>query len=144
MLAVAVCSVLIAACGGDGEASTTTTGPGTTTTTAAAGSVIAEFETPDGGRYRARLEGAAAEAAREALATGTSPGIPNGVIQPGDGGVNLGHDWHVVDVEFADMAIEVCDGTVSYVDGLGYQAFVAQHGDRFCPWSAVLVGLTEG
>jgi hypothetical protein len=50
----------------------------------------------------------------------------------------------VTDVEFADMAIEVCDGTVSYVDDLGYEGFVAQHGDRFCPWAAELVDLIEG
>ena len=49
----------------------------------------------------------------------------------------------MTEVEFADMAIEVGDGTVSYIDDLGYEGFVAQHGDRFCPWSAELVDLTE-
>jgi hypothetical protein len=68
-------------------------------------------------------------------------GIPNGRLQPGDGGVNLGHDWHVVEVELADMAIEVCDGTVSYLDDLGYDAFVSEHGDRFCPWDARVVAV---
>lgn len=58
--------------------------------------------------------------------------------------MNPGHEWHVIEVEFADMTMEVCDGTVSYVDDLGYEGFVAQHGDRFCPWGAVLVGLTGG
>jgi len=74
---------------------------------------------------------------------GTSPGIPDGFMLPGDGGVNAGHKRHVTEVEFADMAIEVCDGAVSYVDDLGYEGFIAQHGDRFCPWSAELVDLTE-
>jgi len=49
----------------------------------------------------------------------------------------------VTEVEFADMAIEVGDGTVSYIDDLGYEGFVAQHGDRCCPWSAELVDLIE-
>lgn len=122
-----------AACSdGDGAASTTTLPNG---------AVVAEFETDDGERYRILLEGTAAEQARTAFDAGESPGIPNGLIEPGDGGVNLGHDWHVVEVEFADMAIEVCDGTVSYVDDLGYAEFTTQHGDRFCPWGAELVDL---
>lgn len=136
LASVVLAAVLFAACGDDAGDPTTTTLP--------EGSVIAEFETPDGARYRALLTGASAQAAREAFAAGAHPGIPNGTIRPGDGGVNLGHEWHVTEVEFADMAIEVCDGTVSYIDDLGYEAFVAQHGDRFCPWNARLVGLVEG
>lgn len=129
--------VVVAACGDD--ASTTTT----TTTEPSAGSVIAELRTPDGETYRVRLEGAAADHARQAYATGQRPGIPNGRIQPGDGGVNTGRDWHIVEVEWAEMAIEVCDGTVSYIDSLGYEGYVAQHGDRYCPWDAELVDLIE-
>ena len=134
-------AVLLAACGGRTGEGTTTTGPAVTIPE---GAVIAEFETPDGERYRALLDGDAADNARLLFAGGEAPRIPNGLIHPGDGGVNLGHEWHVTDVEFADMAIEVCDGTVSYVDDLGYEGFVAQHGDRFCPWAAELVGLIEG
>lgn len=135
-------AALSAACGsGAGDTTTTTAAPATTLPP---GSVIAEFETPDGSSYRALLEGAAAETARTAFADGEHPGIPNGRIQPGDGGVNLGHDWHVVEVEFADVTMEVCDGTVSYVDSLGYDGFVEQHGDRFCPWMARLVDIVTG
>ncbi|MDP2623796.1 MAG: hypothetical protein Q8Q29_08365, partial [Actinomycetota bacterium] len=90
------------------------------------------------------LTGAAADTARQAGAAGTNPGIPNGKILPGDGGVNVGHEWHIEEVEFADIAIEICDGTVSYIDDLGYEDYVSQHGDRFCPWSADLVDLIEG
>jgi len=39
--------------------------------------------------------------------------------------------------------VEVCDGTVSYIDDLGYEEYVAQHGDRYCPWDADLVDLIE-
>lgn len=41
------------------------------------------------------------------------------------------------------MAIEVCDGTASSIDDLGYEEFVNQHGDRFCPWTVELVQLIE-
>ena len=94
---IAILAVVAVACGDD-DAGTTTTLP--------RGSVTAEFETPDGEAYRVLLTGDAAETARQAYAAGENPGIPNGLILPGDGGINVGHDWHVEDVEFADMAIE--------------------------------------
>jgi len=134
-------SLLVAACGGSAGDSTTTTSP--TTTAPASGDVIAEFRTSDGETYRVLLTGDAAAQARAALAVGENPGIPNGYIERGDGEVNLGHDWHIRDVEFADMTIELCDGTVSYIDDLGYDEFVSQHGDQFCPWGAELVDLIE-
>ena len=152
LLVVGALALVGIACGSDDAGSTTTTSTTvpstttvpTTTTTMPDGSVIAEFETDDGETYHVRLDGTAAEQARSAWEAGERPGIPNGLIQPGDGGVNTRHDWHVVEVEFADMAMEVCDGTVSYVDDLGYEEFVQQHGDRFCPWGAELVDLIEG
>ncbi len=104
--------------------------------------MIAEFRTPDG-NFKVLLTGAAAEQARAAHESGTQPGIPNGRILRGDGGVNLGHDWHLVEVEFADMTIEVCDGTAAYIDSIGYDAWVAGAGDRYCPWGAELVALSE-
>ena len=130
-------SFVVAACGDDDST-------GSPTTTLPDGATIAEFRTPDGETYRVLLSGVAAEHARRAFASGEPVGIPNGRILPGDGGVNIGHDWHVTEVEFAEMAIEVCDGTVSYIDSLGYDEYVSQHGDRYCPWGAVLVDLVEG
>ncbi|MEX0826088.1 MAG: hypothetical protein WD184_04980 [Acidimicrobiia bacterium] len=146
---IALLAVVAVACGDDdaGESTTTTpttTSPTTTPTTLPDGSVIAEFQTPDGETYRILLTGDAAVAARAAFASGTNPGIPNGKILAGDGGVNIGHEWHIVEVEFADFAIEVCDGTVSYIDDLGFDEYVNQHGDRYCPWSAELIGLIDG
>jgi len=132
---IAIVALLVTGCG-HGDA-------GTTTSTRDGGSVIAEFETPDGETYRVLLTGDAAETARRAFAAGENPGIPNGRIRPGDGGINAGHDWHIEDVEFADMAIEVCDGTVSYIDDLGFEEYTAQHGDRYCPWDADLVDLAD-
>jgi hypothetical protein len=105
--------------------------------------VIAEFRTSDGVSYWILLSGESAEHVRQAFAAGESPGIPNGRINPGDGGVNTGHNWHITDVEFADFAIEVCDGTAGYIDEIGYEDFVNQHGQSFCPWNAELVGLSD-
>ncbi|MBI5157835.1 MAG: hypothetical protein HZA58_07490 [Acidimicrobiia bacterium] len=126
--------LVLAACGDDTSASTTTLPEG---------AVIAEFRTPDG-NFKVLLTGAAADHARAAFEAGTQPGIPNGRILRGDGGVNFGHDWHLVEVEFAEMAIEVCDGTAAYIDSIGYDAWVAGAGDRYCPWGAELVALSEG
>jgi hypothetical protein len=131
-IALAVLFV-VAACGDD---------DGTPTTTLPEGAVIAEFLTPDGS-FKVLLTGAAADHARAANEAGTQPGIPNGKILRGDGGVNLGHDWHLVEVEFADMTIEVCDGTAAYIDSIGYDEWIANHGDRYCPWSAELVAIEE-
>ena len=123
----------VAACGDD---------DGTPTTTLPEGAVIAEFRTPDG-NFKVLLTGTAAEQARAAYEAGTQPGIPNGRILRGDGGVNTGHDWHLTEVEFADMTIEVCDGTAAYIDSVGYDEWVANAGDRYCPWGAELVALSE-
>jgi len=134
LLALAlIAGFALTACGGDDAGDTTTT-------TLSDGGVVAEFATADG-TFKVLLTGAAADAARTAFATGTQPGIPNGRILPGDGGVNTGHDWHLEEVEFAEMAIEVCDGTAAYVDSVGYNAWVASQGDRYCPWSAELIGV---
>lgn len=135
LLTIALVMVFVAAACGDDDAAPTTTLP--------EGAVIAEFRTPDGATFRTLLTGDAALQARTAFAAGERPGIPNGRILPGDGGINLGHEWHVVDVEFADITIEVCDGTVSYIDEIGYEAWAAGAAGQFCPWGAELVGLVD-
>jgi hypothetical protein len=37
----------------------------------------------------------------------------------------------------------VCDGTAAYIDTIGYDEWVANAGDRYCPWGAQLVAVTE-
>lgn len=78
--------------------------------------------------------------ARKLLAGEEAPRIPNGVIvRDGDGGVNTGWGWHIdpESVEFADMTTEVCDGLPSFVeDG-------TLTGDRFCPWTAEVIAISE-
>ncbi|HWO93978.1 MAG TPA: hypothetical protein VNL92_04375 [Dehalococcoidia bacterium] len=106
-----------------------------------AGQAIVTFETADGSTYRVLLTDPDDIArAEEALAGDGRAGIPNGELRPGDGGVNTGHAWHVVDVHFADLTIELCDGTASMVDeNLDYWLNVV---GSFCPWSARVVDVS--
>jgi hypothetical protein len=41
-------------------------------------------------------------------------------------------------IQFAEVAVEVCDGTPSYVE-----EHCAQFGDQYCPWAAELVDLRD-
>jgi hypothetical protein len=71
--------------------------------------------------------------------------IPNGRILrgPGAGMHNAPHGWHLdpEDIEIVDVAIELCDGSPSYVD-----AHLSEYVDvigRYCPWGAQLVRLDD-
>jgi|SRR5215207_8775348 len=77
------------------------------------------------------------EAARQA-ANGGRATIPSGRIVAGTG-VNAGWSWHLEDVEFAELTIEVCDGRPSDVEREG----VSFGGGRFCPWSARVLSIAE-
>lgn len=101
--------------------------------------VIVTFGTPDGS-FRVLLDQPAAINRVAGAEPGTHVGIPNGRILPGDGGVNTGHGWHLVEVEIVDATIEVCDGTANDIDDIGLDAWYATQGDRYCPWGAVLLG----
>ena len=71
------------------------------------------------------------------LALGSGPAkIPNGRIVTG-ADVNEGYSWHLVDVRFAEVTTEVCDGRPSDVQRAG----VSFGGGRFCPWSAKVVSI---
>jgi hypothetical protein len=76
-------------------------------------------------------------AARAAQAGGPAR-IPNGRIAPGTQ-VNTGWSWHLEDVEFADVTIELCDGRPSDVERQG----TSFGGGRYCPWSATVVRIDE-
>ena len=84
-----------------------------------------------GEAYRVALTTPEQIAAAQTAKAGTGPRIPNGRIVPGTG-VNTGWTWHVEDVQFADVTIELCDGRPSDVERLG----TAFGGGRFCPWGA--------
>ncbi|MGG7463201.1 hypothetical protein [Plantibacter sp. YIM 135347] len=72
------------------------------------------------------------------LMNGSEEGrIPVGKVEPGDGGVNAPWTWHIdpKTLEFADVAIEVCDGLPRYVeDGTVTSEY-------YCPWNAKVVEL---
>ena len=70
------------------------------------------------------------EAARAAQGGGPAR-IPIGRIVLGAGSTRDGA-WHLEDLEFAETAIEVCDGRPSDVERQG----VLFGGGRFCPWTA--------
>jgi hypothetical protein len=73
------------------------------------------------------------EAARRAQAGGPAR-IPNGRIVSGTQ-FNYGWSWHLQQVEFAELAIEVCDGRPSDVEREG----TTYGGGRYCPWGARIV-----
>jgi hypothetical protein len=73
----------------------------------------------------------------ERLASG-EPGVINGLLESGDGGFNDPWSWHMVpeSVETPDVAVEVCDGTPSFVEqDLDYWLNTVE---RYCPWGAVV------
>ena len=72
-------------------------------------------------------------AARRAQ-TGGLARIPTGRIVTGTE-VNTGWSWHLEDVAFVEVAIELCDGRPSQVEHLG----PAFGGGRFCPWAASVI-----
>src|SRR5262249_60903052 len=86
--------------------------------------------------FRVRLATESAiDAAMKAQAGGLAR-IPHGRIVAG-AEVNSGWSWHLVDVEFAEAAIEVCDGRPSDVERAG----TAYGGGRYCPWSARITSI---
>lgn len=91
-----------------------------------------------GEQFRVQLTGKdQVDAARRAQQGGTAR-IPSGRVILGTG-ENAGWSWHLEDVAFAEVAIEVCDGRPSDVERGGVQF----GGGRYCPWSASVVSITE-
>jgi hypothetical protein len=109
------------------------------------GGVVATFRSGQE-QFRVFVTKPAAIAQLMQLRDGARSGsIPNGRILrgPGAGSHNAPHGWHLdpEDVEIVDLAIELCDGSPSYVD-----AHVSEYVDvigRYCPWGAQLVRLDD-
>jgi hypothetical protein len=76
-------------------------------------------------------------AARRAQLGGAAR-IPSGRIVMGTS-ENVGWSWHLEDLAFVEVAIELCDGRPSDVERGGAQF----GGGRFCPWSASIVSIVE-
>jgi hypothetical protein len=73
-------------------------------------------------------------AAARAAENGGLARIPVGRIAQGTQ-VNTGWSWHLEDVTFAEVTIELCDGRPSDVERGG----IDFGGGRFCPWTADLI-----
>ena len=87
-----------------------------------------------GETFRIALTTAEQIAATRAAQSGAAARIPIGRVVTGTQ-VNTGWSWHLEDVSFVEVAIELCDGRPSDVERAGIQ-----FGDgRFCPWSATVV-----
>ena len=114
-------TVAAAGCGGDSNAPS----PARTATVQVSGET-----------YRIALTTPELVAAAEAAKAGTGPRIPNGRIVMGTD-VNTGWTWHVEDVQFADVTIELCDGRPSDVERDGTRF----GGGRFCPWGAKVTAI---
>jgi hypothetical protein len=78
-------------------------------------------------------------AAAEAAKAGGPASIPVGRLLPGTD-VNAGWSWHLENVTFAEVAIELCDGRPSDVERLGTQFANGQ----YCPWSARVLAIRTG
>jgi hypothetical protein len=88
--------------------------------------------------FRVRLTSEAQIAAARRAQAGGPARIPNGRIAAGTE-VNTGWSWHLVDVEFAELTIELCDGRPSDVEREG----ISFGGGRFCPWSATVIEIDD-
>jgi hypothetical protein len=121
----AVFAMMLAAACGDGSPGNPT--PGTVVT----------FRVADE-TFRVALTRPEQVAAARAAQSGGTARIPNGRIVSGTQ-VNTGWSWHLEDVEFAELTIELCDGRPSDVEREG----IAFGGGRYCPWSATVVRIDE-
>ena len=91
-----------------------------------------------GETFRVRLASERQIAAARAAQAGAQARIPIGRIVSGTS-VNSGWSWHLEDVEFVELAIELCDGRPSDVECQGMQFGAG----RFCPWSARVVAISD-
>lgn len=109
------------------------------------GGVLATFDV-SGERFMVFVTSQATIQQLLALRGGASQAsIPNGRILRGSGAGNHNnpYNWHLdpVDIQMAEVTIELCDGRPSYVEA-NIAEFVDRIG-RFCPWGATLVDLRD-
>ena len=122
---MALAALAMGACGTGDQPSNSPSGP-----------VVVTSEVVDE-RFKALLtDPADVDIARRLLAGEDVPSIPNGRVVR-ETGVNEAYSWSLDpnDIEFVDVTVEVCDGLPSDVE----TGVVT--GDRFCPWSAVVLAV---
>ena len=89
-----------------------------------------------GERFVLRLTDPATIRAAEDNRLGRNSQFPIGPLRAGNGGFNQPWSWHFdpAETRFADVAMEICDGRPSYVEGH------LQDYPSYCPWGARVVG----
>ena len=107
-------------------------GCGDDTPTSPSPAAVATFSVA-GETCRVALTTADQIAAARAAQNGGPARIPVGRLVPGTQ-VNTGWSWHLEDLTFAEVTIELCDGRPSDVERAGSQF----GGGRFCPWTATI------
>jgi hypothetical protein len=86
--------------------------------------------------FRVLLKTEAQVRGAEAAQAGGQARIPVGRIVAGTD-VNTGWTWHLEDVTFAQVTIELCDGIPSDVEKAG----TSFGNGQYCPWSARVTNL---
>ena len=127
-------ALVIAACTGGASPS-----PGPSTAPSASAGVVVTFQVVDQAFRIELTDPVDIDIARRLLSGEEAPGIPNGIVDRGDPGVNIGYSWHInpESVEFADVTTEVCDGLPSDVEANVITS------DRYCPWQADVVEIAD-
>ena len=95
------------------------------------------FQVADGSRFKVLLTDPTDLKTVAALADGAdAPSIPNGRLVR-ETGVNTGWSWSLDpdDFDFVDVTDGSCDGTPEEIENGTFE------GDRFCPWSAIVVAV---
>ncbi len=106
---------------------------GDDTPTSPSAAAVATFAV-GGETFRVALTSANQVAAARAAQNGGATRIPVGRVALGTQ-VNTGWSWHLEDLTFAEVTVELCDGRPSDVERAGSQF----GGGRFCPWTATVV-----
>ncbi|MGD9905073.1 MAG: hypothetical protein AB7U83_16525 [Vicinamibacterales bacterium] len=99
--------------------------------TAPSGVAVVTFQVVNE-QFRVRLTTEDQLRAAQAAQAGGQATIPVGRIVAG-AEVNTGWSWHLEDVTFAEVAIEVCDGLPSHVEQAGGPGYAL---GWYCPWGA--------
>lgn len=107
------------------------------TVTSPSPSAVVTFAVADE-TFRVLLTDSASIAAARAALNGGPNTIPNGRIVAGTQ-ANTGWSWHLENVEFAAVTIELCDGRPSDVERAG----VTYANGRYCPWGAKVTNILE-
>lgn len=100
-------------------------------------SSVVTFQVADGSQFKVLLTDPTDLNVVAALAEGEdAPSIPNGQLVR-ETGVNTGWSWSLdpTDFDFVDVTDGSCDGTPEEIEHGTFE------GDRFCPWSAIVVAV---